>query len=210
MCGSPGRNSPEKLTQAKKWPVVLYLKGIATNLKPNDPLLIDTGDALPELYRTLKVAPDAARDRTRVEVKPWRRTQELDATVSRPAGMAAAANAPELGKITSVTGVLESLAKKPKPQPRGRLYLNRNATTLFGSGSDLSARLATLAQPELRDVFYQAWANVPVTRAPTLKVCALRTRASVFGHNAPLELVPPQREPNNDQSSALHPGSGRS
>jgi hypothetical protein len=290
---------PEKLTQATKWPVVLYFKGIATNLKPNDPLLIDTGAALPELYRTLKVASDAARDRTRVEVKPWLKaadsstrgavspeprisvealqeiverssdldaagispgamtgrvlsaleplkaaleagaeepelrtdvegilpklreehriaveknasrlepwidglTAELDAAVRRPAGTAAAATAPlsgslELGKITSLTGVLESLGTKPKPQPRSRLHLDRNAKTLFGSGSDLSARLATLAQPELRETFYQAWANVPVTRAPALKVCALRTRASVFGHNAPLEMV--RDDSNND------------
>ncbi len=53
-------------------PSVLYFKGIATNLKPNDPLLIKTDlNQNPELYRVRKVEADAARDRTRVKIEPW-------------------------------------------------------------------------------------------------------------------------------------------
>ncbi|MFL6211753.1 MAG: putative baseplate assembly protein [Pyrinomonadaceae bacterium] len=57
----------------------LYLKGTATNLRPNDPLLIDFGETriidLDEpratLFRVVKVEPDQANDRTKVELKSW-------------------------------------------------------------------------------------------------------------------------------------------
>ena len=47
----------------------VYLKGIKTNLKPNDPLLIDFGDdedETPVFYRVKEIQPDAATDRTLV------------------------------------------------------------------------------------------------------------------------------------------------
>ena len=52
----------------------LYLKGTATNLKVNDPLLIDfDGRTNQRLFRVLKVLPDEANDRTRVTLEPWDR-----------------------------------------------------------------------------------------------------------------------------------------
>lgn len=51
----------------------LFLLGIATQLKANDPLLIEyqaaTHDV--ELYRVTAVEPDAQKDRTRVSIAPW-------------------------------------------------------------------------------------------------------------------------------------------
>jgi predicted phage baseplate assembly protein len=289
-------------------PVPLYLQGIATNLKPNDPLLI--GEADPLLYRVVEVKPDAPRDRTRVDVQPWwtpskstslhllgaealpeaqpfaevlrevvdrssdlaalgistgataRRvlshleplqaalaagageaelrsaveealpklresrataesigatrvspwvaglTAELEEALAPQGGGAelaaiAADPAPpeelaadihlqtdvQLQRITVLPNVLRSLGKAPTQPPVSSLRLERDAATLLAPESDLSARLLAVARPELRDVLYKAWANVPVARLPKLKVCALRVRASVFGHNAPLELV---------------------
>ena len=49
----------------------VYLKGISTNLKANDPLLVDFGNNKPELFRVIEVEPDAAADRTLVRLKPW-------------------------------------------------------------------------------------------------------------------------------------------
>jgi hypothetical protein len=90
---------------------------------------------------------------------------------------------------TDLPNVLTSLGKRPSQPPGSSLRLDRDAGTLLAPGSDLSARLLTVARPELRDVLYKAWANAPVTLPPTLKVCALRLSASVFGHNAPLKLI---------------------
>ncbi len=47
----------------------VYLKGIATNLKPNDPVLVDFGDALPVFYRVQEVLPDAANNRTLIRLR---------------------------------------------------------------------------------------------------------------------------------------------
>ena len=270
---------PGKLTMAKgllKWPVVVYFKGIATNLKPNDPLLIATDlKRDPELYRALKVDADVAKDRTRVEIEPWLKEETPQPTVTpavphisiqglqeilaRASDLEArgirrgptaekvlqhleplktaltqqpdearlrtvlqealpelrqdrlgversrrlepwirglveelesveTTSAPAAGAgITSLPDVLGSFAKQPNPQPSNRLHLDRDVKALASPESDLNARLLTVARPELREVLYKAWANVPVVEAPALKVYALRTRASVFGHNAPME-----------------------
>lgn len=174
-------------------PFALYFKGIATQLKPNDPLLIETfPNSVPKLYRTLKVEPVAAADRTRVEVEPWVEDQNPFALSSEKAASAAVPGALGTGpsaKVTSVPKVLESLGKRPTVQPNGGRRLERDAGALLAPGSDLAARLVTVARPELREVFYQTLANVPVTPAPTLRVWGLRAKASVFGHNAPLELT---------------------
>lgn len=49
----------------------LYLKGIATQLKANDPLLIVRDRNDPVLYRVIAVSADAAADRTAVDIMPW-------------------------------------------------------------------------------------------------------------------------------------------
>jgi hypothetical protein len=50
----------------------LYLKGISTNLKVNDPLLIDFGDGgTPQLFRVMKVEADTKLDRTVVTLADW-------------------------------------------------------------------------------------------------------------------------------------------
>ncbi len=300
--------------------VPLYFKGIATNLKLNDPLLIATGGVKPDLFRVVKVEADTVRDRTQVDVQPWLMPPppppppapsslvlaETDAVISamapRETGVSAeavreiverasdletlrisrgasakrvlshlepvkavldaGAGEPELRaaiaealpklqeehavaveknanrlepwiggliadlegaaaenptisaeaaaeispqrmylntgncdeepaapRTTSLTNVLESLGTQPRPQVRNAANLQRDVNQLFAPDSDLAARLLTVAKPELAGVLYKAWANVPATAAPTLKICALRTRAAVFGHNAPLEPV---------------------
>ncbi len=49
----------------------IYLKGIGTNLKLNDPLLVQFGTDDPVLFRVLDVQPDAAADRTLVRLEEW-------------------------------------------------------------------------------------------------------------------------------------------
>jgi Baseplate J-like protein len=241
---------------------VLHLKGIGTNLKPNDPLLIGSGGQ-PQLYRVRKIEPDAKRDRTRVEVEPWeaqnsailsmeavrfpaealrealarftnlealgiapgataqrvvsllepsrqaldvgepeartaidealpklrdelaaaerQRSTRLAPWISRIVSeleQAVAGSDPVLSELaavntapqtTDLSKVLGSLGKRPTVQPRGSRQLDRDAAALFGPGSDLPARLLTVARREPH--FFEVY--------------ALRARASVFGNNAP-------------------------
>jgi hypothetical protein len=51
----------------------IYLQGVNTQVKVNDPLLIGP-KGRPDLYRVVKVEPDALKDRTRVAVQAWSRT----------------------------------------------------------------------------------------------------------------------------------------
>jgi hypothetical protein len=91
---------------------------------------------------------------------------------------------------TRIGDVLGSLGKPLlPPPPRNAQRLPRDLQTLLAPGADLPAKLLALEQPALAAGLYAAWANTPVTPAPALAVYALRTRASVFGHNAPLHLV---------------------
>lgn len=161
----------------EQWPVALYFKGIATNLKPNDPLLIDTGGAKPALYRTLAVAPEAASDRTRVMVRPW---SSSSSTTVAPQST--------VGQVAELHQLIDSLAVPARPQPRSAAHLDRDPRRLFDAASDLGPRLLAVAHPELAPSLYTAWSNLPATPPPALEVCALRTRASVFGHNAPRDL----------------------
>lgn len=69
----PRQSRPQPLDKLNQgaWP--LYLKGTATNLKPNDPILIDFGltrDSV-ALFRVVKVEPDDAAKRTKVALRLW-------------------------------------------------------------------------------------------------------------------------------------------
>jgi predicted phage baseplate assembly protein len=57
----------------------LHFAGISTNLKPNDPLLVDFG-ARQEVYRVMEVSPDATADRTKVVVQQWLPVAKTTAT----------------------------------------------------------------------------------------------------------------------------------
>jgi len=161
-------------TFAQSDPQALYLKGIATQLKVNDPLLIGSGGT-PQLYRVRGVETDPTRDRTRVTVELW-------------LGGAAKTQSPAPG-ITGLSNVLDTLGKPPLAQPRNSRGLDRDVTRLLAPGSDLKARLLSVARPELRASLYRAWANVPAAPAPMLEVYALRARAAVFGNNAPVKVL---------------------
>jgi hypothetical protein len=70
---TPRQTRPQALNELKQgaWP--LYLKGTSTNLKPNDPMLIDfglTSDSV-ALFRVVAVEPDDAAKRTKVTLQLW-------------------------------------------------------------------------------------------------------------------------------------------
>ncbi|MGH9960390.1 MAG: hypothetical protein ACREBC_25250, partial [Pyrinomonadaceae bacterium] len=85
-------------------------------------------------------------------------------------------------KGSGLTAIIDSLAKPPSIQ-----HLHRSAEEIYSSNGDFAPRLLTEIKPELKSHLYKAWANVPVTREPSSQVFTFRTRASVFGHNAPPE-----------------------
>ncbi|HKN83202.1 MAG TPA: hypothetical protein VJW17_07195, partial [Pyrinomonadaceae bacterium] len=90
---------------------------------------------------------------------------------------------------TDLTAVLRSLAKPPSIAPKDSQDLARSVGATLGSNTDIAPQVLTSLKPELKPILYKAWENVPVTAAPEFEVHSFKVRASVFGHNAPLEPV---------------------
>lgn len=305
---APRQSRPQPLDKLRQgdWP--LYLKGTSTNLKPNDPVLIDFGTASDSvaLFRAVKVEPDDAAKRTKVTLRLWtdsgipapapqnggqtppttiaalkdiaaryRDTEEFGvnantATAGRVLGhvdtllenidsgvtndelrqrleevlpqlreehrlareggytklepwigglveelnelsnrLPAPAPASSSGisttaamilgqtpsktqaaasksSLSNVAKLLGALTKEPSSPPRSRQQLSKSVASAFSAASDNLPRLLGAFSPALGPAIYNAWANVPVTRSSPATVYALRTRASAFGNNAPL------------------------
>ncbi len=100
---------------------------------------------------------------------------------------------PEGPQVTSLVNIVDDLLK-PLPAaaipPRSSLYLPRALKVSFAKKSDLGPRLLTHLQPALQPLLYAAWRNAAVTGPSPAKVYALRTTASLFGHNAPKRFDP--------------------
>lgn len=91
-----------------------------------------------------------------------------------------------LGDVIDLVGDLEKPASQP---PASSLQLGRSVAGSFSAASDALPKLLVTMRPSLRDVLYRAWENLPVSAPAPVRVYALRTRASVFGHNAPLKQI---------------------
>lgn len=306
---APRQSRPQPLDKLRQgaWP--LYLKGTSTNLKPNDPVLIDFGIASDSvaLFRVVEVEPDDDAKRTKVTLRLWtdnglatpappgggqpapttiaalkeiaaryRATEEFGvnantATAGRvlghvdtllenidsgvtndelrqrleevlpqlreehrlareggytklepwvgglveelnellnrlpapaPASASGVSNtasfmlaqtpsatpqaAASKSSLSNVAKLLGALTKEPSSPPRSRQQLSKSVASAFSAASDNLPRLIGAFSPALGRAIYGAWANVPVTRSSPAAVYALRTRASAFGNNAPL------------------------
>ena len=299
----------------------LYFKGTSTNLKPNDPLLIDPSSEFPTLLRVLTVEPDQIAGRTRVTHQPWTATprnlrsrgsfttkttamtiedshaklqdaidhyvqaegfdvntatqtaqrvmghltelrQEITSSTSHaqlketvdsalidlraerdlategnftkllpwinnlvteleqfseemataspdaPVAMnnfgttqrgtsafhltSLASHTRNLNRTESTTSSLAALSPfikaleaEPSSPPANSRSLDGTGT--FSPSSDVLPKVVVAMRPALRDVFYRAWGNVEIRPPVAVNIYALRARASVFGHNAPLK-----------------------
>jgi len=148
----------------------VYLKGVTTGLRPNDPLLVDFGrGTAPEFFLVYRLIPDAAADRTQVLL-----------------GQAAPPVSP--GGLSDPKEIITALTLPPSLQPRNTLRLKRAFTEQFKFRSETGyATVKTLA-PLLKDSLSQAAANALVTTASPIRVYALRRRAALFGHNVPQRM----------------------
>jgi hypothetical protein len=101
--------------------VVLWLKGTATGLRRNDPLLVEVpGEATPRLYRVDAVAADQMANRTRVAARPW-----LTLAIGRTVRLIAASFAIAAGSIATtdtgkrvldILGRLDDAAARERPE----------------------------------------------------------------------------------------------
>lgn len=164
----------------------VYIKGINTNLKPSDPLLIGVGVGAPSFYRVTAVTEDADADRTLVKFRS-------------PDGLITATEGPEENLVNPVQ-LIKELSRPPSISPPHSLRLKRTLSEQFKVRSETGYAATARFSPMLRETLPLAAANAKVTTESELKVYALRVEASLFGHNAP-------REPRYEPATHIPPGS---
>jgi hypothetical protein len=71
----------------------------------------------------------------------------------------------------------------------GAIYPSGGFAASFSRSSDATLQLLTYLQPALEESFYDALRALEVGQEAHARVYAFRTRASLFGHNAPLKPV---------------------
>ncbi len=156
----------------------VYLKGINTNLKSNDPLLISFGVGTPAFYRVKEITPDAMADRTLV-------TLQMTAFMAGSQTVGAAADFSVAYDEDPQVQLIKQLTRPPSLQPASSLRLTRRLGDQFKAKGEAGYRTVSTFVPSLRNTLATASANAKVTPDVGIKVYALRAEASLFGHNVP-------------------------
>jgi len=147
----------------------IYLKGISTNLEPNDPLLIKLGSGDPKFMRAKEVKPDAVANRTLVTLQ------------SEPGAPASTSGAVVLSNQVSL---VTALTLPASVQPANSLRLVRKLEDQFSTNAEAGYATVSAFAPVLRETLAIAAANAKVADETAIKVYALRVKAPLFGHNA--------------------------
>jgi hypothetical protein len=107
--------------------------------------------------------------------------------------------------------LIDALEKPPSIPPPHPSHLERDQQQIFSDTSDISPQILTTLRPGLAPLLLTAWENRPVTEPPPVKVYAMRTRASVFAHNAPLKPIVEERTgrvTGQEEWTLVRPGAG--
>lgn len=179
----------------------VYLKGINTNLRPNDPLLIAMGDNRPEFARVIEVIPDAVADRTLVKLQWVGISDEALEHALTQSGMKSESLTTQ--KIFNDVQLIKALTKPPSTQPRNTLQLKRSTGEQFMSRADTGFKVAGTFTSALKETLSTAVGNALASEPSAIKVYALRIKASLFGHNLPLPTCPQNGDNSPDLSCCL-------
>ena len=157
--------------------------------------------ALPELQAQLEVA----QKRNFARIEPWieqliRDWEDFLAEPSGPQNLITEAvvvspvptgaikfgdvTAPRLSAFLALNSIVEKLALPPSTPPPNPAALKRNLSVAFSQAADNLPQFLTSLRSGLSASLYDAWKNLELPPNP-VKVYALRTRARLYGHNAP-------------------------
>lgn len=147
----------------------VYLKGLDTNLKLNDPLLIGLNGSTPEFYRVQELQLDSSANRTLVIL--------TGGSSESPSGSNSVNN----------SNLLNDLVLPPSTQPKNTLALKRTLAGQFKNKASPSYSSVASFTPKLKRTLKTAAANAILTDSNDVKVYAFRIAAPLFGHNASKE-----------------------
>jgi hypothetical protein len=152
-------------------------------------LAAELDDALQQL------AGDAAeaRDRRYTNLQPWIEKLHTELAAARElltdkAVETSISTNKDKNGISILENIVTTLNTAPSTPPSSAQQLPRSPDNVIRAGADAVPRLLTTMRPNLADVLYESWKNVPPAKTPELEVYALRVDARPFGHNAPLKV----------------------
>ena len=164
----PRQSQPQARTAQTLVTDGIYLQGVSTQLKVNDAVLVALGASLAPM-RVDRITEDPGAARTHVMLRDWN-------------GIAGAKMT--FGAVQLQDAMLR-LNTAQRPQPANALRLPRSAEQTFKGGADVYAQLLQHLNPLLRSSLYAALGNVELGLPVQVRLFALRSRASLFAHNAP-------------------------
>lgn len=162
----------------------LYLDGVNTNLKPNDPLLLIFGDTEAEqvLRRVQIIEPQPDENRTKVtfQVRP-KVPQQLIVDGS-------SANIREQR--------IKQVIKPPSIQPANALEMERTNQQIFApEKNEINSQLINTLNPGFNTAIHQILTRDKVNSSNQLKrIESLGIKAAPFGNDVPLKQVSDQYE----------------
>jgi len=154
---------------------------------PRDQVLLDLLDeALPPLREEHRLAQEA----NFTKLEPWigALIEELENAreeLSNTGGQIEPA-------IVQISSFLKALERPPSTQPASRQQLAPSVKNILSGSSDALTKVFAQLRPTLKGNLYRTLENIQPTAPSPVQAFALRTRASVYGHNAPLK---PQTDP---------------
>jgi Baseplate J-like protein len=162
----------------------LYLDGVNTNLKPNDPLLLIFGDteAKQVLRRVQIIEPQPDENRTKVTLQvPPKVPQQLTVDVS-------SANIREQR--------IKQVIKPPSIQPANALEMERTNQQIFDpEKNEINSQLINTLNPGFNTAIHQILTKDKVDSSNQLKrIETLGIKAAPFGNDVPLKQVSDQYE----------------
>jgi predicted phage baseplate assembly protein len=168
----------------------VYLSGVGTNLKTNDPVLIVTSLTSPptKALRVAHVKAEVPQNRTKVHL--WSETKKEEAAVA-PAAAAVnqAAKTATFNSFQSAIGLVAPLSVPPADHPANSVQLNRSVSATYQSTTDTTPALLEAFNPQVAKQLYAGLKSSVVTLPLTGEFHALRVQAAPFGHNAPLRPI---------------------
>ncbi len=178
----------------------IYLKGINTNLRKNDALLIDLGVGKPVFKRVYDVLPDNENDRTLVnfiKLSPPTPFNKNDLTFNiihqlvLPASIQPANQFQLRQSLAGQFALKNNAVLQNTGSGFGATALNAASNNRIRPAAQAGYSVLSAFSPVLSQHLGTATANTQLT-GKNVKVYAFRATASLFGHNAPKE---PQYEP---------------
>jgi len=182
---------------------IIYAEGILTDLKANDRLIFVFNNDSPTVRSVRAVETQPTDQRTKITLL------ETTPPVRQPLATESPDDLPKsLASIRAISQKqLEALSKPPTLPPINALRLTRSEAQAFNPATDLAPNLLTKLQPTIKDSFYAAWENTPVTAPATLSSAeVLKVKAAPFGHTAaPKTIYDSEGRPVGTEEWGLEP-----